>query len=92
MQHFHQYLYDRKFALVTDHKSLLSILGPKYAIPPLAAAHLQRWAVFLSAYCYEVELWRTDLHANADSLSRLLLKNQDSNDTVDEATVYSLSN
>ena len=90
VRHFHQYLYGRKFVLVTDHKPLLSIFGPKYAIPPLAAARLQRWAVLLSAYSYEVEFRRTDRHANADSLSRLPLKNQGSNDTVDEATVFSL--
>ena len=59
-------------------------------IPPLAAARLQRWAVLLSAYSYEVEFWRNDRHTNSDSLSRLPLKNQDSNDTVDEATVFSL--
>ena len=55
VRHFHQYLYGRKIVLVTDHKPLLSIFEPKYAIPPLAAACLQRWAVLLSAYSYEVE-------------------------------------
>ena len=47
VQRFHQYLYGRKLVLVTDHKPLLSILGPKNAIPPLAVARLQRWAVLL---------------------------------------------
>ena len=47
---FHQYLYGRHFTLVTDHKPLLAILGPKKGIPPLAAARLQRWAFQLSAY------------------------------------------
>ena len=89
VQHFHQYLYGRQFVLVNDHKPLLSIFGPKYAIPPLAAA-LQRWAVLLSAYSYEVEFRRTERNVYADSLSRLPLKNPDSTDTVDEATVFSL--
>lgn len=40
---FHQYLYGRKFTLVTDHKPLMAILGPKKGIPSLVAAHLQRW-------------------------------------------------
>lgn len=39
---FHQYLYGCKFILITDHKPLLSILGPTSGIPSLAAARLQR--------------------------------------------------
>ena len=49
---FHRYLYGRKVQLVTDHKPLLAILGPKTGVPSLAAARLQRWAVLLSAYMY----------------------------------------
>jgi len=40
---FHQYIYGRKFWLVTDHKPLTTILSPKAA---LAAARLQRWALY----------------------------------------------
>ena len=40
---------------------------------PLAATHLQRWVVVLSAYSYEVEFWRTD-STNADIVSRIPLK------------------
>ena len=90
VQRFHQYLYGRKFVLVTDHKPLLSIFGPKNAIPPLAAARLQRWAVLLSAYSYDVEFRRTERHANADSLSRLPLKSPCSDIVQDEATIFSL--
>ena len=51
---FHQYLYGRKLNLFTDHKPLTVILGPKKGIPSLAAARLQRWAILLSAYDYEI--------------------------------------
>ena len=47
---FHTYLYGRKFTLVTDHKPLTSILGPKRAVSAVTAARLQRWSLLLSAY------------------------------------------
>lgn len=46
---FHQYLYGRKFTLITDHKPLTAILGSKKGIPSLAATRLQRSALLLSA-------------------------------------------
>ena len=52
---FHQYLYARPFTIVTDHKPLLAILGPKKNIPTLAAVRMQRWALLLSAYNYTIE-------------------------------------
>ena len=71
---FHNYLYGRPFVLVTDHKPLTTILGHKKGIPPVAAARLQRWAIILAAYKYEIEFRPTTAHANADGLSRLPLK------------------
>ena len=37
---FHQFLYGRKFILVTDHKPLLALFGPSKATPALAANRL----------------------------------------------------
>ena len=48
VRQFHEYLIGRKFTLVTDHRPLHKILGPKQGIPTLAAARLQRWAIVLS--------------------------------------------
>ena len=70
---FHQYVYWRAFTLITDHKPLNTILGPKKGISPLAAARLQRWALLLSAYHYQIEYKSTSAHANADGLLRLPL-------------------
>ena len=70
---FHSYLYGRRFTLVTDHKPLITVLGPKSGIPPMAAARLQRWALLLSAYNYTIEFKPTLPHGNADGLSRLPL-------------------
>ena len=52
---FHQYLYGRKFTLITDHKPLTTILGPKRGVPTLAAARLQRWVIQLCAYTYDIQ-------------------------------------
>ena len=41
IQKFHQYIFGRRFTLLTDHQPLVSILGPKRGVPPLAAARMQ---------------------------------------------------
>ena len=55
------------------HKPLTTIFGHKKGIPAVAAARLQRWAVKLSAYNYQIEFRPTREHSNADGLSRLPL-------------------
>ena len=89
IRRFHQYLYGRKFTLVTDHKPLTSIFGPKKGIPPLAAARLQRWAVLLSAYVYEIQHKPTQQHGNADGLSRLPLPTE-APSTDDAACLFNI--
>lgn len=71
---YHKYLYGRRFVLVTDHKPLTAILNPKAPIPTLAAARMQRWALILSAYLYDIEYRKSADHGNADALSRLPCK------------------
>ena len=68
---FHQYLFDRRFTLQTDHKPLAFLLGPKRGIPVLAVSRLQRWSIQLAAYQYDIEYRASKNHANADALSRL---------------------
>ena len=90
---FHKHLYGRRFTLYTDHKPLTTILGPKTGIPPLAAARLQRWALILSAYTYDLQFKPTKEHANADGLSRLpLTTTEDMSDDDDTApTIFNVS-
>ena len=68
---FHQFLYGRKFILITDHKPLLSLFGSHKGIPAMAANRLSRWALILSQYEYSIEYRNTKEHGNADALSRL---------------------
>lgn len=79
---FHKYLYARNFKLITDHKALTTILGPKKGVPTLAAARLQRWAVTLSAYTYDIEYRKSEEHANCDFLSRLPLSTAEHEEEV----------
>ena len=60
------YIYGRKFAFVTDHKMLTTIVNPKTQLPALAAAHLQCWATLLSEIQYEITLF--DLPSNMPML------------------------
>ena len=52
---FYQYIFGQKLSLRTDHKPLERILGGKWEIPKMAANRLQRWAVTLSAFNYDLQ-------------------------------------
>ena len=67
---FYQYLQGRHFTLITDHQPLTHIFSPSKAIPVTAAARIQRWAVFLSGFTYDIKYKNTKMHGNADGLSR----------------------
>ena len=73
---FYCYLFGLKFLLVTDHKPLCTIFCPKTGVPPIAAARIQRWALFLSAFQYDIVYRSTAKHSNADCLSRLPLQSE----------------
>ena len=50
----------------------------------MAASRLQRWAIILSSYDYDVKYQPSILHGNADGLSRLPLQKEslEQNDSV----------
>lgn len=87
---FHCYIYGRAFTLITDHKPLQQILGPTTGIPPIAAARLQRWAVTLSAYRYDLLFRKSADNAEADFCSRLPLPCVKDETQESEETFYSL--
>ena len=61
------------YLLTPLHKPLITIFHPAKEIPEMAVSKLQRWAITLSAYNYEVKYQPSDKHGNADALSRLPL-------------------
>lgn len=74
---FQQFLYGRRFTLLTDHQPLTLLFGSKKAIPAIAASRIQRWAIQLSAYQYDIKYRRSKQNENADALSRLPCKGTD---------------
>ena len=70
---FHQFLFGRHFKIYTDHKPLLGLLNPERATPLMASSRMQRWALTLLAYEYDLLYRPGEQNANADALSRLPL-------------------
>ena len=58
---------------MTDSKPLSLILGPKKGIPVLAASRIQRWAIQLSSYQFDIKYKNSVQNPNADTLSRFSL-------------------
>ncbi|KAL5503444.1 hypothetical protein EMCRGX_G010396 [Ephydatia muelleri] len=77
---FHQYLLGRKFVVFSDHKPLQFLFCETRPVPPMASARIQRWALTLSAYNYQIVYRPSQLQANADGLSRLPLKGEEPGD------------
>uniref|UniRef100_A0A914L5U3 Reverse transcriptase/retrotransposon-derived protein RNase H-like domain-containing protein n=1 Tax=Meloidogyne incognita TaxID=6306 RepID=A0A914L5U3_MELIC len=82
VQKFHKMLFGRKFKLRTDHKPLLAIFGNKKGIKIQTASRLQRWALILTNYDFQIEFVSTEKMGMADSLSRLISKNSENEDKI----------
>lgn len=87
---FRDYLLGRQFTLVTDHQPLLSLLQSDRPTPPLAAARIQRWALYLGGYRYKLQYTPGKQLLNADALSRLPLRSTEADD-VGEPPEYVLA-
>ena len=73
LKRFHLYMYGRHFTILTDHKPLERIFGPKTAILPLAAMRLERWVIIIAAFNYSIKFVSSKQSVVADALSRLPL-------------------
>ena len=54
VKRFHQFLFGRRFTILSDHQPLKYLFGEHRAIPTMASARVQRWALTLSAYDYKI--------------------------------------
>ncbi|XP_054746058.1 uncharacterized protein K02A2.6-like [Anastrepha obliqua] len=72
LKKFHRFIFGRKFTLCTDQKPLIAIFGKNKGIPTYAANRLQRWALILMMYDFNIQYIKTTQFGCVDMLSRLI--------------------
>ena len=85
-QKFYLYLYGINFEICTDHKPLITVLGPK-SKPP--SARIERWLLYLQQFKYKITHIPGRNNA-ADVLSRLPV-DQAQEDNVKQTEEYAYS-
>lgn len=80
---FRQYIYGRKFNIITDHKPLVWLFGVKDP-----GARLTRWRLQLEEFDYNIIYKPGTLNTNADALSRIAQINAQSNPKDYRARTY----
>eukprot|EP00731_Ephydatia_muelleri_P000397 Em0001g397a len=73
VKNFHQFLFGRQFVVYSDHKPLQFLFSETKPVPTMASSRIQRWALTLSAYNYQMVFRPGKNQGNADGLSRLPL-------------------
>ncbi|XP_063825507.1 uncharacterized protein K02A2.6-like [Ostrinia nubilalis] len=76
---FFQYLYGRKFTLLSDNKPLVQIFAPNKPLPHMSAIRMQHYAIFLQTFNYEIKYKSSKENSNADGLSRLPIQMKETN-------------
>ena len=87
LKKFHQYLQGRHFIVYSDHKPLTHLFDPSRAIPVMASACIQRWALTIGMYDYEIQYKPGAQQAHADACSRLPLSDTPSSVPVPGDTI-----
>ncbi|XP_053150140.1 uncharacterized protein K02A2.6-like [Hemicordylus capensis] len=67
---FHDFIYGRKFTIVSDHKHLLGIFVQGKQTPQILSPRMLRWAMFLQAYDFNLIHRPGAAISHADALSR----------------------
>lgn len=68
---FYQYLYGRKFTLVTDNRAISQIFSPSKGLSTLSSTRMQHYALYLEQFDYTIKCKRSKENSNADAMSRL---------------------
>ena len=70
VKRLHKYLYGVRFKIISDHRALQHIFSPAVSVGKSTSIMLQRWAMDLSAYDYEIAHRPGKQIPHADYLSR----------------------
>ena len=84
---FHQFLYGRHYTIYTDYKPLLGIFKGGKPVPLMASGRIQRQALTLAAYEYDLIYRPGKENGNADALGRLPLKIETSSTPIPQEVV-----
>ena len=71
VKYFHKFIAGRRFTIVTDHRPLKFIFNNDTKISERISSRLQRWAITLKAYDYDIRHINGESMFMADTLSRL---------------------
>ncbi|XP_058444176.1 uncharacterized protein K02A2.6-like [Malaya genurostris] len=88
---FYQYLYGKRFTLITDNEPLKQIFSDTKGLPKMSALRMQHYATFLQSFNYSIQFRPTSKHCNADAFSRLPLKQQVPNNVVEESDLLEVN-
>ncbi|XP_062538906.1 uncharacterized protein K02A2.6-like [Armigeres subalbatus] len=88
---FFQFLYGRKFTLITDNQAISKIFGEHKGLPVMSAIRMQHYATYLQSFDYEIRFRKSSDHANADAMSRIPLDEADPDNLMEEADVIELN-
>lgn len=73
-----------KFTLTTDHRPLVQVFAPTKGLPAYSALRMQHYTLFLQGFNYDIKFRKSELHSNADCLSRLAVGREEfERDVVD---------
>ena len=76
---------------MTDHKPLITIFGSKKGVLTTAANRLQRWAIRLMGYSFDIQYRSTTKFGQVDGLSRLPIGpdvNFDKDDSIENHLIH----